>query len=50
MMVNYTVDDFSMTTLGSFYQNDKTIFRVFAPEYEQLFLVIGENIVKRYDS
>ena len=42
-MVNYTVDDFSITTLGSFYQNDKTIFRVFAPEYEQLFLVIGEN-------
>lgn len=41
-MVDYSLNDFNIETLGSFYQKNKTIFRVFAPESKQLFLVIDD--------
>ena len=40
-MVDYKIDDFDIKTLGSFYAKDKTIFRVFAPESKQLYLIIA---------
>lgn len=42
-MVDYTLADFNIKKLGSFYEKDKTIFRVFAPESKQVFLVINGN-------
>lgn len=45
-MIDYKVDDFDIKRLGSFYTKDKTIFRVFAPETEQLYLVINS---KKYE-
>lgn len=45
-MVDYKVKDFDINILGSFYEKDKTIFRVFAPETKQLFLVVRE---KKYE-
>ena len=41
-MVDYSLKDFNIEILGSFYQKNKTIFRVFAPESKQVFLVIDE--------
>lgn len=40
-MVDYKTSDFNINILGSFYEKDKTIFRVFAPETNKLFLVIN---------
>ena len=42
-MTYYTNEDFDIKKLGSFYQVDKTVFRVFAPEYNELFLVIDDH-------
>ena len=49
-MVNYTADDFSITKYGSFYQSDKIVFRVFAPEHERLFLVAAGNEYEMHKS
>ena len=40
MMISYTNKDFNIKKLGSFYSTDKTIFRVFAPESKNVYLVI----------
>ena len=45
-MVDYTINDFNIKKLGSFYEEDKTVFRVFAPESKQVFLVIND---KKYE-
>ena len=42
-MTYYTNEDFDIRKLGSFYEVDKTVFRVFAPKYNELFLVIDEH-------
>lgn len=39
----YTKEDFNIKKLGCFYDKEKTVFRVFAPESESVFLVIGNN-------
>lgn len=39
----YTKADFDIKKLGSFYSKDKTIFRVFAPDYEKMYLVINNH-------
>ena len=41
MMTEYTVSDFNVKKLGSFYFPDKTVFRVFAPDHAELELVIA---------
>ena len=43
MMVDYSLNDFDINILGSFYEKDKTIFRVFAPETKKLSLVINNK-------
>ena len=45
-MVDYSLNDFNIETLGSFYQKNKTIFRVFAPESKCVYLVINQ---KKYE-
>ena len=40
-MIDYTVEDFRIDQLGSFYGKDKTVFRVFAPEHDTLFLILN---------
>lgn len=42
-MSYYTQDDFDISKLGSFYAKDKTIFKVFVPEAESVFLIIDNN-------
>ena len=42
-MVNYTEDDFIIDSLGSIYYPDRTVFRVFAPDYEKLDLLLNNN-------
>ena len=42
-MSYYTQDDFDISKLGSFYAKDKTIFKVFVPEAESVFLIIVNN-------
>ncbi len=42
-MREYTISDFNIRTLGSIYQPDRTVFRVFAPEYENMELVIRNH-------
>ena len=42
-MVEYTLQDFDIKKLGNFYYPDKTVFRVFAPEYEELFLFLNDH-------
>ena len=37
------VNDFDIKSLGSFYQPDKTVFRVYAPDYEEMFLIMDEK-------
>lgn len=39
-MIQYSRDDFNIDQLGSFYSRDKTVFRVFAPEHDTLFLLL----------
>ena len=39
----YNVSDFNVKDLGSFYSAEQTIFRVFAPDYEQMNLVINNH-------
>lgn len=41
--MDYSNNDFNIQKLGSFYFKDKTIFRVFAPENEKMFLVIHNH-------
>lgn len=42
--MDYTINDFNINKLGSFYHHDKTVFRVFAPYYKQLCVVVdGEE-------
>ena len=36
-------NDFDIKSLGSFYQPDKTVFRVYAPDYENMSLVMGDR-------
>lgn len=42
-MVDYREKDFNVKQLGSFYSEEKTLFRVFAPESKQVFLVINDH-------
>lgn len=42
-MVDYKNTDFNINKLGSFYEADKTIFRVFAPEAKQMHLIINNK-------
>lgn len=42
-MIDYSINDFDIKQLGSFYYQDKTIFRVFAPEHNTLFLVLNDQ-------
>lgn len=42
-MVDYTTKDFNIKKLGSFYAKDKTIFRVFAPESKQVWLIVNNH-------
>ena len=39
-MIRYKAEDFDINRLGSFYSTEKTIFRVFAPYYKDLSIVI----------
>ena len=39
----YVAGDFNIKSLGSFYQKDKTTFRVYAPDYNALYLVINNH-------
>lgn len=48
MMVDYTVNDFEINKLGSFYEDSKTIFRVFAPESNRMSLVINEHFYEMH--
>lgn len=41
--MEYSNSDFDIKKLGSFYFTDKTIFRVFAPETEKMYLVINNH-------
>ena len=43
MMTEYTVNDFNIKKLGSFYYPDKTLFRVFAPDHSSLYLMINSH-------
>ena len=43
MNSKYIASDFNIKSLGSFYTPDKTTFRVFAPDYEQLNLIINNH-------
>ena len=43
MMIEYSSDDFDVASLGSFYTPEKTVFRVFAPDYEQMDLMINSH-------
>ena len=45
-MIDYRTDDFNIKELGSFYYQDKTIFRVFAPEHNTLFLVLNDRKIQ----
>lgn len=40
MSIDYRADDFNIRSFGSFYSEEKTVFRVFAPDYEQLDLIL----------
>ena len=42
-MIDYKEDDFKIEELGNFYSKDKTVFRVFAPEHDTLFLLINDT-------
>ena len=42
-MADYTEKDFDIKTLGSFYEIDKTIFRVFAPNSKQVYLIANDT-------
>ena len=42
-MIDYKEDDFKIEELGNFYSKDKTIFRIFAPEHEKIFLLINDT-------
>lgn len=44
-MVDYTDNDFNIKELGSFYSSENTIFRVFAPETKELFLILNNQII-----
>ena len=37
------VNDFDISSLGSFYHPDKTVFRVYAPDYENMSLIMDEK-------
>ena len=43
MMREYSEADFDIRSLGCFYTPEKTVFRVFAPDYERMDLVIGPH-------
>ena len=47
-MIKYTADDFEIKKLGSFYDPKQTLFRVFAPDYKKLDLVIEDKIVPMF--
>ena len=40
MMVDYQINDFHIDELGCFYAREKTVFRVFAPGHDTLFLIL----------
>ena len=42
-MVNYTAEDFVIESFGSTYYPDHTVFRVFAPYYDKLDLLMNNN-------
>lgn len=42
-MADYSKEDFNIKQLGSFYHNDKTVFKVFAPYDEILYLCINNH-------
>ena len=45
-MVNYTNSDFNIKELGSFYSSENTIFRVFAPESKEVYLILENQKIK----
>ncbi len=47
-MVKYTADDFEIKRLGSFYDPKQTLFRVFAPDYKKLDLIIEDKVVPMF--
>lgn len=49
-MIDYKVLDFDIKKLGSFYDKEKTIFRVFAPSSEKVFLVINNHKYEMHKS
>ena len=42
MMIEYSANDFSIDDLGCLYKKEKSVFRVFAPGHDTLFLVLDE--------
>ena len=47
-MVKYTADDFEIKRLGSFYDPKQTLFRVFAPDYKRLDLILEDKRVPMF--
>lgn len=45
-MVDYTDNDFNIKELGSFYSSENTIFRVFAPESKEVYLILENQKIK----
>lgn len=42
-MSDYSYSDFSINELGSFYEKERTVFRVFAPDFDELYLVCNSE-------
>lgn len=47
-MIEYTIKDFDIKQLGSFYYHDKTVFRVFAPDHNKMFLLIDNDLYEMH--
>jgi len=44
----YSKTDYNISKLGNFYQRDKTLFRVFAPTYDELYLELNSQSFKMH--
>ena len=49
-MVDYKKQDFEIYKLGSFYEDSKTIFRVFAPESKTMSLIINNHSYEMHEN
>ena len=47
-MIKYTADDFEIKRLGSFYDPKQTLFRVFAPDYKRLDLILENKRIPMF--